>query len=207
MVPHGYRRRLRGRGGASPPPADANVAGCQGNPIVSMGNVAGEPGDKNRLKVGYRASDNNVRFVDTGTDGIGDPLNLNFSCAGFPAPWLMISLVLGDRDDSARLDAHDPALSGSGFKVLPASIDVLLNGGLGRDTLRGHAGFDHLLGGKGADRLFGAKGHDLLLGGPGSDLLKAADSRPDLVDCGPGGDRATVDRGDLVRRCERVRVR
>ena len=72
--------------------------------------------------------------------------------------------------------------------------------------MRGHAGFDHLEGNKGPDKLFGGKGHDLLEGGPGSDLVKAADSRPDVVDCGRGRDKAIVDRGDLVRRCERVRT-
>lgn len=190
---------------SSPIPAGANVAGCQGNPLTSIANIAGEPGDRNRAKVGYRASDNAMRFVDTGSDGIGDPLNFNFNCAGFAAPWVTVSLLLGDRNDSARLDAADPALGASGYKPVPASVDVLLTGGAGRDTLRGHAGFDHLEGNIGADKLFAGKGHDLLQGGPGSDLLKAADSRSDLVDCGPGRDKATADRADAVRRCERVR--
>ncbi len=191
----------------SPKPALANFAGCQGSPLIAVAHIAGEPGDKNRLKVGYRPSDNAMRFVDTGSDGIGDLLNFDFPCAGYLGNWLTIGIYLGDRNDSARLDAADPALSTTGFKAVPAGVDVLLAGGAGRDILRGHAGFDHLEGGIGRDQLFGGKGHDLLQGGPGSDLLKAADSRPDFVDCGPGRDKATADRSDAVRRCERVRSR
>jgi hypothetical protein len=44
----------------------------------------------------------------------------------------------------------------------------------------------------------------VLKGGPGNDVLLAADGKRDLVDCGKGRDRATVDRIDRVRGCESV---
>jgi Ca2+-binding RTX toxin-like protein len=81
-----------------------------------------------------------------------------------------------------------------------------LDGGLGRDLLYGGRGKDRLLAGLGRDRLIGGPGGDRLSGRGGSDRLRGgkgndylyADFRgvPDLVRCGPGFDRAYVDRYD-----------
>lgn len=88
-----------------------------------------------------------------------------------------------------------------------------LSGGKGRDELDGSAGSDRLGGGKGrdtldggpgADRLSGGKGRDRLLGGPGADRIAARDGARDVVVCGRGADRATVDAKDRVRGCEIV---
>jgi hypothetical protein len=83
----------------------------------------------------------------------------------------------------------------------------------GDDVLRGRAGNDRLYGGPGHDRVFGDTGADLVVGGPGRDRLvggrgadriAARDGQPDAVSCGPGRDRALVDRRDRVsRNCER----
>ncbi|HEX8051486.1 MAG TPA: alpha/beta fold hydrolase [Thermoleophilaceae bacterium] len=82
--------------------------------------------------------------------------------------------------------------------------DLLIGDG-GADRLHGDAGDDRISGGSSRDRLEGGKGHDRLRGGSGDDRLFARDGARDLVDCGPGGaDRATVDRLDRVRGCERV---
>ena len=69
-------------------------------------------------------------------------------------------------------------------------------------------------GGPGRDRIIGADGRERIIGGPGADVLRgglgrdtilaAGDGRRDLVRCGPGRDRARVDRIDRVRACERV---
>ena len=95
-----------------------------------------------------------------------------------------------------------------------------LSGGDGGDRLSGERGADRLRGGTGSDRLFGGKGADLLSGGPGADhltggpgrdrifggagrdIVRAIDGTSDLVNCGPGRDRAHVDRIDRVRGCE-----
>ena len=45
---------------------------------------------------------------------------------------------------------------------------------------------------------------DVLKGGPGNDSILAADGQKDSVDCGPGIDKAQVDRKDKVRNCEHV---
>lgn len=65
----------------------------------------------------------------------------------------------------------------------------------GDDVLRGRGGNDVLRGGGGADRLVGGKGRDAFDGGRGADFLLARDRRAELVDGGPGRDRARVDRG------------
>jgi hypothetical protein len=81
--------------------------------------------------------------------------------------------------------------------------DTLL-GLAGDDKLMGLAGDDCLDGGPGNDKLTGGRGKDALKGGPGNDVLLAADGKRDLVNCGKGRDRATVDRIDRVRGCESV---
>jgi hypothetical protein len=86
-----------------------------------------------------------------------------------------------------------------------------LYGGAGSDSLVGGAGDDLLSGGVGADRLLDSRGRDTFIGGLGNDRIDARDAttagarRADVVDCGPGFDRARVDRADRVARdCEQV---
>jgi Ca2+-binding RTX toxin-like protein len=65
-------------------------------------------------------------------------------------------------------------LAGAGNDLVDASaittIGVLLNGGLGNDTLIGGAGNDVLIGGPGDDTLIGNDGINLLLGGAGRNV-------------------------------------
>ncbi|MCW2925464.1 MAG: Peptidase, partial [Thermoleophilia bacterium] len=79
-------------------------------------------------------------------------------------------------------------------------------GGTGNDRGDGGTGNDQLSGDAGNDTLIGGPGVDKLLGGAGNDVLNAADGKPkDLVDCGPGAkDTATVNKGDVVKGCEKV---
>ena len=81
-----------------------------------------------------------------------------------------------------------------------------IDGKGGDDKLKGGSGDDCLDGGAGKDSLTGGSGADRLSGGPGADRIHAADGERDLVRCGAGDDRATVDRMDRVRACERVHV-
>jgi hypothetical protein len=80
-----------------------------------------------------------------------------------------------------------------------------VTGGRSRDRVYGNAGMDILRGSSGNDRLVGGGGKDRIFGNAGRDRLSALDHRRgDRVDGGRGRDRASVNRGDRVRRVERV---
>jgi len=93
--------------------------------------------------------------------------------------------------------AHDDYLAGGGH-------DDTIYGEGGNDTLLGGAGDDTIYGGAGNDVITGGAGADKLYGGPGSDTIYAADGERDIIDCGPGQDRAVVDSFDVVKNCEVV---
>jgi hypothetical protein len=82
-----------------------------------------------------------------------------------------------------------------------------LQGGPGNDVISGGAGNDRLSGNAGADRLTGGPGKDKIDAGSGADVVNAADHSKDTINCGKGRDRATVDRNDRVRGCEKVKRR
>ncbi len=86
-------------------------------------------------------------------------------------------------------------LTGGGYD------DVILGEG-GNDSIFGGAGDDRLDGGPGNDVITGGAGADKIFGGPGSDTIYADDGERDVIDCGPGRDRAVVDSVDVVKNCE-----
>ena len=79
-----------------------------------------------------------------------------------------------------------------------------MNGTTRDDTLRGRGGDDVLNGLGGGDLLMGGPGRDKLYGGAANDRLLAQDGQPDIVDCGPSSDSATIDARDRVKGCEKV---
>jgi Ca2+-binding RTX toxin-like protein len=82
-----------------------------------------------------------------------------------------------------------------GNDVITGAAYDRIDGGRGNDRLNAGDGNDVLTGGRGRDKLFGATGNDRLL---------ARDGERDLVSCGKGKDRATVDRKDQLLSCEQV---
>ncbi|MFL5843111.1 MAG: hypothetical protein ACJ762_00365 [Solirubrobacteraceae bacterium] len=87
----------------------------------------------------------------------------------------------------------------------PRPHGVTRRGTRKRDVLVGTRFADKLYGLAGDDAITGKAGPDLLVGGPGDDRINAADGAQDTVDCGPGKhDRATVDKLDKVKGCEKV---
>lgn len=97
----------------------------------------------------------------------------------------------------------------------------------GNDILTGHDAVETIDGGAGDDRIEGGFNHDTLTGGPGKDLIygdqtarcgtgdtvcvpygndviDARDGEADVIDCGPGTDRAVVDALDVHANCETV---
>jgi len=102
--------------------------------------------------------------------------------------------------------AYDWTLTRSAGAPSPATRRCIrrLRGTARGDRLIGTAGGDRIYGRGGADRITGRRGADCLWGGTGADVILARDGRRDWVDCGPGRDRAVVDRVDRVVHCERV---
>jgi hypothetical protein len=96
-----------------------------------------------------------------------------------------------------------------------AGGDDKLTGGDGNDKLFGGDGNDSLSGGKGKDTVDGGKGNDKLTGGSevnkysggsGDDTINAKNGKVETIDCGAGKkDSASVDKGDKVKGCERVK--
>jgi Tol biopolymer transport system component len=124
------------------------------------------------------------------------------------------SIERGSLDIEFFLARCEVNLEGSG-SLLGTPFDDELCGRLGpdrisgldrNDLLWGGASNDILVGGSGDDKLYGGRGRDQLSGGAGRDLLAARDRQPgDVIACGPGRDRAVVDRRDRVAKdCERV---
>jgi Ca2+-binding RTX toxin-like protein len=86
--------------------------------------------------------------------------------------------------------------------------DDLVLGRSGADCLVGGAGQDRLRGQAGADRLNPGPGRDKVTGGGGDDVIVSVDGKRDVIRCGGGHDRVTVDKRDRVAAsCERVVVR
>jgi Ca2+-binding RTX toxin-like protein len=136
------------------------------------------------------------------------PNSNSLTCGGGLASYTLFSSALGPGDDRVRVD-------GVGLQndydappgPLPKNVATLLAGGTGDDVLWGHAGFDDMSGGAGNDVLRPEGGRDRARAGPGADLIRAAGGRKDNVACGPGRDKAIVDRRDDVRGCERIVLR
>jgi hypothetical protein len=107
-------------------------------------------------------------------------------------------LVGGPNIDRINALGGDDCISGKGHDDVLAGGDGddRIDGGDGKDTLRGEAGADTLIGGPSRDRLEG---------GAGSDRIRAVDRERDVVRCGSGRDRVTVDTIDSVSGCERVK--
>jgi hypothetical protein len=117
---------------------------------------------------------------------------------GTPRADVLAGTVKGDRISAGN---GNDAVNGL------AGADCLLGQG-GNDTLSGGPGNDALDGGKGNDRLAGGKGRNRYKGGPGNDTISARNRKKEKIDCGKGRkDRATVDKKDKVKGCERVKRR
>jgi hypothetical protein len=89
-------------------------------------------------------------------------------------------------------------------RLVGAGGPDVIHGLSGNDRIDGKAGNDKLYGDAGNDTVVGGTGLDSVYGGIGNDSINTADRARDVVDCGPGLDRAVVDRIDVVRGCERV---
>jgi dienelactone hydrolase len=107
----------------------------------------------------------------------------------------------------AKGTKKDDKLEGTpeGDEIKGGAGDDRVSGEAGDDCLKGNRGRDRVKGGDGDDRASGGPGRDRLRGGAGDDALKARGGGRDVVRCGPGKDKAVVDKRDRVRGCEKAR--
>lgn len=138
------------------------------------------------------------------------PVPLPGRCANVQAGGAGDDLLQGGAagDRLTGLGGSDALLGAAGADCLRGGPgDDFLSGGAGNDNLRGDAGSDILSGGPGADVISTGSGTNLVNGGTGADRIAAANRVRETIRCGAGRDRATVDRRDRVKGCERVRRR
>jgi uncharacterized delta-60 repeat protein len=168
----------------------------------------------------------NANQADTDKDGPGDACDSNTATAGddtltgTAAGETLCGLAgndtllgLGGNDtlfgDACGVRAKTlsaAATTGGNDKLDGGDGNDKLFGAGGNDTLKGGKGNDILNGGRGKDKLNGGKGKDRYRGGSGNDSINAKDGVREKVDCGKGKkDRATVDRKDKVKGCEKVK--
>jgi hypothetical protein len=182
----------------APAPASAGTARLKdaADPDLGPSQVLvyrADPGERNGVSASFRSGSYTLSDSAGVTPGpgcvaqtptrVGCPLTGGKAAEGF-------TLVLGDRNDTA----------------VTRGADALTTGGKGNDRLSGSSHDDTLAGGSGNDRLRGGEGQDELVGGRGNDLLRARDTFSDVVSCGSGRDRASLDALDyFADRCERVR--
>ncbi len=148
---------------------------------------------------------------------VGDDGDNSFSWSGCDA-----DLRGGLGDDALRWQ-YDYVFESYEFRC---TGDVSMNGGDGRDSLRGSASDDVLIGGRGHDRIEGRNGDDRIRGGRGNDKVDGGEGRDkvsggsgndvingrgagDVLIGGPGRDRVDGSRGrdrcvaERKTRCER----
>jgi TolB protein len=122
---------------------------------------------------------------------------------GFRDIWAMGA----DGSRPHRITFHATAESPPDWQPLPAAPPgCTLWGTAGRDLIASGPRGDVVCGGGGNDTLVGGGGRDTLRGGGGDDTLQAKDGVRDVVEGGPGRDRAHVDKKDVVRSIE-TRIR
>lgn len=146
-----------------------------------------KPGTALRVSAGYADTTNDqLGYRHKGTEADGSSINGSGACGHNPGQqWANLEIELGNRDDSARLDARMPRVGT--MDPLPNFVNVVIDGGKGDDTLRGHEGYDEMRGGR------------------DDDVIRIAGGGDDFADCGPGHDKVIRDANDgVASNCEDV---
>jgi Ca2+-binding RTX toxin-like protein len=142
-----------------------------GSDNIVIGNMAGT--DVTNLIVNLAASGGGAdAFADTITINalaIGDILNVDVNASGFVVVTGLFTTV-----EIRNFDSRDRLIINAGdgndtIDATGAGIPLIINGGLGNDSLTGGNAFDTLDGGPGNDLFFRSPGGDLILSGGGLD--------------------------------------
>jgi hypothetical protein len=157
-----------------PGAADAATITSDGGGTYTYSAAAGET---NNMSLQGRDDPGTVVFYAYGAPITSAPAGCTVSDSGSDATCLNVKAAvvnLGDGDDSFS-------------KSTPPSMPVTVDGGPGKDWLKGYDGDDVLHGGPGNDKLEGWKGNDTLDGGDGDDELDGA-AGADHLQGGAGND-------------------
>lgn len=159
--------------------------GGVGRLLVRLGDV----GDFSLDPTGRR-----IAFADTVPRGNSDPFHI-----------FMLDLATGRRRDVTgdRLEGDEPDWQSRCTIYGTERADTIrgthgpdvICGLGGSDRIFGRGGDDVIYGGHGADEIDGGAGNDWLFGSFGDDNLHARLGGRDIVDGGPGDDRAEADQG------------
>jgi Ca2+-binding RTX toxin-like protein len=119
-----------------------------------------------------------------------------------------ISALTGDDVVHARRGSDTVDLGPGNDRGFGGRGDDKVYGGDGRDTIFANKGRDTIDGGDGNDRLFALSRKDVnrpddtegdtVRGGTGDDRIAVRDGERDVVNCGPGVDRALLDFKDVL---------
>ncbi|MFL5926759.1 MAG: calcium-binding protein [Gaiellaceae bacterium] len=168
--------------------------------------------------VGWAYSDGSTLYA-VAADGSSEPRRLTpTSCTLTTSTHSALSGRCLDGTDGADrlvgLKGGDVIIAGSGADTIRAGDgtniiqaqwgDDDVRSGSGPDWIWAGDGNDTIRSGAGSDRVDPGPGRDTVAAGSGVDYVYANDGQRDVIDCGPGDDRARVDRIDVVRSCEHV---
>jgi len=133
-----------------------------------------------------------------GTNG-NDKVKVSFPGAvAFTGLPYLVGITSEDVDkDSITFNALGGNDSVDGSKLPAGVVPVVLDGGIGNDTVLGGAGDDLVFGGDDNDKLSGAAGDDDLLGGNGNDVVDGG-AGADELSGGNGNDTVTGGTGDDI---------
>jgi RTX calcium-binding nonapeptide repeat (4 copies) len=124
---------------------------------------------------------------------------------GTDGPDLLVGTLGGDVIIGGS--GADMIRAGDGQNVIEAQWgDDDIRAGSGPDLVDAGDGNDTIRTGGGSDHIVPGPGNDAVYAGSGADYVLANDGNRDVIDCGPGDDRARADKIDVLHNCEHVHI-
>jgi hypothetical protein len=188
----------------------AEILGTSGDDEWHWGPAGANPG----LNLNPReAGDRDVDVSVVGTQDLSGALVANGGDGDdtiIAAPGAVVRGQVFAFGDAGNDRLGTPVISGLreyGAELHGGAGDDAITGGGHDDELLGDGGDDRIDGRGGADTITGGRGRDRISAGAGPDTIRTRDDARDVVSCGAGRDRASVDALDALDGCEQVAKR